>query len=373
MGIQSPSATFTRFFVPEPLTEDFWEYVDERLKSGCFKECEPDQEQSSGFSSWDDFLEAEFDYGSYHMGEYVAFHFRRDHRKIPAVVLKQHVREAVRKFRSQNGGKWPPRQEKLHIQEEVQNWLLGRVLPQPSACEVVWNPGKKLMLLGTTSTKVLDVFLEKFEQHFHLYPVPLFHANWALHQLALDERKKDALQSLVSVKSPNAMADGRFLGHEFLTWLWFFTESSPEPFRIAGDKAVEAHLGERLVLCLPDNGKERVICTTQGSQLSEARTALRQGKLVQEAQLLIKVADAEYLLTLDCSLWGFKGLKTPKQLPDEGEHDAEGRFLEKMSFLEEVFASMDFLYQRFLAERLSSAWQSDALPLLNKWMNGAQG
>ncbi len=287
--------------------------------------------------------------------------------------MKQHVREAVRKYRAENGGKWPARQEKLHIQEDVQNWLLSRVLPQPSACEVVWNPAKKLMLLGTTSTRVLDVFLEKFEQHFHLYPVPLFHANWALHQLPLDGKNKDAIHSLVSVKSPNAMADGRFLGHEFLTWLWFFTETSSDPIRISEERTGEVHLGERLVLCLPDNGKERVICTTQGSELCEARTGLQQGKMVQEAQLLIKVGDNEYLLTLDCSLWSFKGLKTPKQLPDAGEHDAEGRFLEKMFFLEEVSACMDFLYQRFLAERLSSAWQMDVLPLMKKWMSGKDG
>lgn len=371
MGIQSASATFTRFFVPEPVTEDFWSYLDERLKEGTFKECAPDQEQSAGFSSWDDFFECNFDDGFYHKGEYVAFHFRQDQRKVPAVILKQHVRQAIQKYRSENGGKWPPRQERLNIQEEMQNRLLARVLPQPSACEVVWNPARQWMLLGTTSTKTMDAFLEKFEQHFHLYPVPLFHANWALHQLPLDGRQKDVVHSLVSVKSPQALSDGRFLGHEFLTWLWFFTEHGKEMIKLSDDKQGEAHLGERLVLSLPDNGKERVICTTQDNALYEARTALQQGKLVQEVQLFLRVADNEYLLTLDTSLWAVKGLKTPKQLPEEGhEEDAEGRFLERMYFLEEVFAALDWLYHRFLSERLSPAWDSDTMPLLKKWMSG---
>ncbi len=371
MGIQSASATFTRYFVPEPLTEDFWSYVDERLMAGCFKECDKDQEHSSGFSSYDDFFDTGAGFtSSYHKGEYVAFNFRQDQRRVPAVILKQHLRQAILKYQAEHDGKWPPRQERLNMQEEIQNWLFSRTLPQPSACEVVWSPHKNWMLAGSTSTKVLDAFLEKFEQCFGIYPVPLFHVNWALHMLPLDGKSKDALHSMVSVKSPSALADGRYLGYEFLTWLWFITEQPGEGIRIADDRQGELHLGERLALCLPDNGKERVICTTRDSALHEARTALQQGKMVQDVQLFLRVADNEYLLTLDTGLWAFKGLKTPKQLPDEGQDDAEGRFLEKMFFLEEVFACLDLLYNRFLTERLSPSWESDTLPMLKKWMNG---
>ncbi len=371
MGIQSASAAFSRFFVPETITEDFWGYLDERLKAGIFKECTPEQEQSAGFSSWSDFFECSFDDISYHKGEYAAFHFRQDQRRVPSVVVKQHVREAIQKYRMENNGKWPPRQERLKIQEEVQSWLLGRALPQPSACEVVWNPAHKWLLLGSTSLKVIDAFLEVFEQHFHLYPIPLFHANWALHKLLLDDRQKDVIHALVSVKSPQALAQGRFLGCEFLTWLWFFSERSKEKILLSDEKDAELHLGERMVLSLPDNGKERVICTTQDNALYEARTALQQGKLVQEMQLFLRVGENEYTFTLDATLWTVKGLKTPKQLPSEGpDDDEDGAFLEKMYFLEEVFAALDWLYTKFLTERLGSGWESDALPLLKDWIGG---
>jgi len=36
MAIKSASATFTRFFVPELKTDDFWSYIDERLREGAF-------------------------------------------------------------------------------------------------------------------------------------------------------------------------------------------------------------------------------------------------------------------------------------------------------------------------------------------------
>ncbi len=121
---------------------------------------------------------------------------------------------------------------------------------------------------------------------------------------------------MVSARSPQAMYEGRPLGYEFLTWLWFLTEKQMAPIELGEGRQAEVSLGERLVLTLPADGKERVICTTQANALHEARTALQQGKLVDELQLFLRIQENEYFLTLDSFLWAIKGLKTPKQLPD---------------------------------------------------------
>jgi DNA recombination-dependent growth factor C len=372
MGIQSASASFARFYVPDPVTEDFWSYLDEHLRAGCFKELADDQEQAVGFSSWDDFFDDSFTFASYHKSDYVAFSLRVDHRRVPSMVLKQFVRQAVEGYRREHEGKWPARQEKQQIREDVQLSLLKRALPQPSACEIAWNPQKHWLLVGTTNTKMLEIFLEHFEKHLRLYPVPLYHVNWALHHIPLDGRQKDVLTGLVSPKSPQALHDGRFLGYEFLTWLWFFTERSEGSLTLADHRKARVSLGERLVLSRPDDGKERVICTTQALALHEARTALQQGKWVQEAQLFLSIGDNEYFLTLDTALWAIKGLKTPKQLPDFEVDDEEGRFLERMYFLEEVFMGLEALYGRFLKQRLDSNWETELLPALKLWIEGKE-
>jgi hypothetical protein len=370
MGITSPSATFTRFFVPEMKTDDFWSYTDEKLRVGAFTEPDESQTQAAGFASWEDFFDSNFSYGSYRKGEYVAFNFRLDQRRVPSIVLKQYVRQAVQKYRDEHEGKWPSRSEKQEIQENMQEYLLSRALPQPSASEVVWNPAKNWMIFGTTSSKMMDSYLEFFEKHFRLFPLPLYHVQWALHTLPLSPRQKDVLSSMISVKSPTAMADGRFLGYEFLTWVWYFIERLEGSIQ-AGEKTANIHLGERMVLVLPGEGKERVICTSQANFLHEARTALRQGKMVEEVQLFVIVGENEYMVTLDSTLLVLKGLKTPKQLPDYGSDDPDGRFLEKMYFLEDVFATLDALYMRFLADRLSG-WETDCLPQLNEWIKKSE-
>lgn len=370
MGIQSSSATFSRFFVPKVITEDFWSLVDEKIHAARFVDCEDGQELAIGFSSWDDLFDSEFAFGSYHKGEYVAFNFRMDQRKVPPIILKQHVRRAVEKYRQEHEGRWPSRQERIEINENIQNWLLTRVLPQPSHCEVVWNSAANWMLLGTTSTRTMDAALGLFERHFGVYPVPLYHLQWALNMVPLDGRQKDTLASMVSIKSANALNEGRFLGYEFLTWLWFYSEQSAGKFKLNDQQTGEVFLGERLVLSLPGEGKEKVVCTTQANALYEARTALRQGKSVEEMQLLLRIGENEYFLTLDSSLWAIKGLKTPRQLPGEEDDEADGLFLEKMFFIEQVSSALDALYSRFLIERLSPGWDSDVLPACRQWIDG---
>ncbi|HAA05208.1 MAG TPA: hypothetical protein DCE18_17825 [Syntrophobacteraceae bacterium] len=372
MGIHSASASFVRFHVPEPVTEDFWSFVDERLRAGIFKELDEDHDQSAGFASWSDIFDTTFAQAGYHIGDYVGISYRVDQRKIAPIIVKQHLRQAVQHYRQEHEGHWPSRQEKQLIREDVTARLLKRAIPQPAACDILWNTQQHWLLVGSTGGKLLEGFLEHFEKHFRLYPVPLFHVHWALHQIPLEPRQQDILTGLVSPKSIHALHDGRFLGYEFLTWLWCYSEQPENKVTLKSGRIGSVHLGQRLVLNRPDDGRERVICTTQESALHEARTALQQGKWVQEVQLVLRTGDHEYELTLDTSLWAIKGLKTPKQLPDFDVEDEEGRFLEKMFFLEEVFSAFDALYAGFLHLRLGARWESDVLPALRAWMAGRQ-
>lgn len=368
MGIQSASATFSRFFIQDIPPGDFWTYVDEKLNSGCFKELEEGLEEAAGFTSWEDIFDPAFPFGSYHKGEYVAFNFRLDQRKVPGIIVKQHTRQRIQKYRDENGGKWPPRQVRQEIREDVQDWLLKRILPRPSSCEVVWNPAAKWMIVGTTGSKMLEAFLEHFEKHFKLYPIPLIHVHWGLNGIPLSGQEKDRLNSMVSVRSAHVLEEGRFLGYEFLTWAWFVTENSQQVIPFGEGRQAEVHLGERLTLTLPGEGNERVVCNTRANALYEARTALRQGKMVSELQLFIRVGENEYLLALDSSLSNVKCLRTPKQLPGCDTDDVDGQFLERMFFLEEISAALNALYGRFLSERLDSGWDSRTLPLMRRWI-----
>lgn len=369
MGLQGGTVTLTRFHLPDPSVADFWSFVDESLREGAYRDATERAESSKGFAHWEDLFDASFPFAGCRKAEYIAFQFRWDQRKVPALVIKQYERDAVQAYRAEHEGKSPPRHERLKMREAIQNHLLERVLPQPSGCEVVWSPAQHRLLVGTASLKMLEAFLEHFERIFKLHPVPLYHAQWAIHGVSLPPRLHDVLSGLISLKSPHAMHEGRFLGYEFLTWLWFLTESRDGGRVTLNENALASiALGERVVLSRQDDGKERVICTTQAGALDEARTALRQGKMVEEAQWVLSSGDNEYTVSLDRDLWTVKGLKTPKQLPQSDEEDPDGRFLERMFFIDDVLTILDAAYREFLTLRLTSSWSSDVLPALKQWI-----
>jgi len=367
MAIQSSSATFTRFFLEDPVKKNFWDHIDKGLKAGRFQDVPENQSISVGFASWDDLFDTGFEYSAYHKGEYVAFNFRVDQRKIPPVLMKHQLRLAVDDFREKNDDKWPSRQEKDQLREEVAMRLLRKALPQPAGYEIVWNTEKKWLLVGTTSKRVINAFWEHLENHLQAYPVPLYHFQWALRLLPAQGRERNTLASLIALDSSEALFDGMFLGYEFLTWLWFFSENTSGRIRLPDYRQAFVQLGERLVLSRTDDGSERIVCTTQTNNLHEARTALQQGKMVEEVQIYMKMGDNEYFAVLDTKLWAIKSLKTPKQLTDRDEAEADGRFLEKMYFIEEVLGCLDTVYSRFLSERLSPKWDAATWPQIKKW------
>ncbi len=367
MAISSASATFTRYAVQDPTGKDFWSFVDKGLKAGRFKGVSEEEAQGAGFASWDDLFDTTFDYSSYHKAEYVAFQYRADRRKIPPILMRQQLREAVEEYRKENEGRWPSKREKEVIRDKVLERLMARVLPHPSACEVVWNPKKDWMIAGSTSRRMLDTLGEHLESHLKIRPVPLYHVQWALRVLPKGGSQLGALASLVSPESVEARVEGRFLGCEFLTWLWFLLENQGGTVQFSEGREAEIHLGERLTLSRPDDIREKIVCTTPTVALYEARTALQRGKMVEQLELLIVVGEKEYAFKLDSELWAVRGLKCPRQMPARDDGDPDGRFLEKMYFIEEVFACLDVLYERFLMQRLTREWGSKTLPAMKRW------
>lgn len=367
MAITGSNSTFVRFQIPEIQTADLWGFIDEKLKEAAFKDCQDGQQVANGFADFDDPYDSRFITGTHRKSEYVAFNFRQDQKKIPSSVIKKHVKEQIDKYRENHGGKWPARAEKNEIKENIINWLMSKTEPTPSHYQIIWNVPQNSMFIGATSGKILDAFLEIFEMYFKIYPQYIFNASWAS-QLGLTNNQQDVLNALVNPKSPSAMFDGKFLGFEFLTWLWYMMD-----LNLLQQTDFNVMLGEKITLSIPGNEKEKVVCTTQANSLNEAYTALKQGKMVSSLQLFIdkhaSTGDNEYLVTIDANLATIRGLKTPKQLT-QGDDDLDGIFLEKMFLIEESLTCLDKCYKLFLTKRLSPEWESDVLPALKEWING---
>ena len=158
----------------------------------------------------------------------------------------------------------------------------------------------------------------------------------------------------------------RFLGREFLAWLWFETELFETRFSIDGFGDCEVWLERSLAL--ESSGEREVekskLTGEAPSGRPEAREALRQGKLPTQAKLVVKRGEQDFSLVLDADTLGLSGVKIPALLKGEGDEP----FYERIQLIEELEGAVEALYRSFLVLRLDASWGRTVMPAIRAWM-----
>lgn len=162
----------------------------------------------------------------------------------------------------------------------------------------------------------------------------------------------------------------RFLGREFLAWLWFESEVFEERFSIEGFGECELHLEKQLTLESGpdfDQSREKEQSKLTGfapSGTPEAREALRRGKLPTKAKLVVRRDEQDFALVLDADALALSGVKIPALIKGEGEDP----FYERIQLIEEIEGAIEALFRSFLLVRLDAAWTRDVVPAMKAWM-----
>ncbi len=161
----------------------------------------------------------------------------------------------------------------------------------------------------------------------------------------------------------------KFLGFEFLTWLWFSMEKQPETLQKADPGLVSLGVGNRIVL---ENHRgqcgESVIIQGDQAGLEEATLALRKGAVVAEISLVYKSGGHEWRFGIKGESLHLSGLKPPQTGPVENKEDMDGAILEKIFLYEKVVGLVRSLYGQFVRLRVSSRWEKEVIPQIRKWI-----
>lgn len=158
----------------------------------------------------------------------------------------------------------------------------------------------------------------------------------------------------------------RFMGREFVVWLWFESEMQETNLRPTGVDPVSLWLEAQITLVL-EKEESRLKGAIPASS-PEAKEALRQGKLPKEAKMRAVRGEREFVWTLKADTLGLSGLKLPTQLKKTDEkHEV---FYERMMLLEDLEATLSALYVDFVHLRLSDEWDDDIVPLMQTWAYG---
>lgn len=162
----------------------------------------------------------------------------------------------------------------------------------------------------------------------------------------------------------------KFIGYEFLTWLWFAIERSPGSLQSQSGDFGSISIGNRIVLENFTRDKtESITIKGDDPNLDAALLSLKNGALVTEINLDYKFNEQEWQFTLKGESFAITNLKTPQRGPVDTLEDTEGAVLEKAYLLEQILQYMDFLFNTFIHLRVSPAWKEKLIPELKNWVS----
>jgi len=163
----------------------------------------------------------------------------------------------------------------------------------------------------------------------------------------------------------------KFLGYEFLTWLWFTIENDFDRLKKIDDQIVSLEIGNRIVLENRRNdAKETITIKGDDAGLEEGLLALNKGAQVTEMNLAYLSGELEWFFTIKGESLNLSNLKLPATGPVENKDDIEGAVIEKASLYEMLFDFSDRLFTDFITVRVSAEWKNQVAIQIKKWIVG---
>jgi hypothetical protein len=161
----------------------------------------------------------------------------------------------------------------------------------------------------------------------------------------------------------------KFLGEEFLTWLWFVIEQDPSILKKLDPELTSFEIGNRIVLKKRHKkAVERITIKGDDADFDEAMLALRKGAMVSECNLIYRSAQQKWQFTLKGESLNLSSLKTPQTASPESQDDLAAVVLEKIFLYDKILQFLEKLYKYFIKLRISNNWQGREIALIKKWI-----
>jgi hypothetical protein len=161
----------------------------------------------------------------------------------------------------------------------------------------------------------------------------------------------------------------KFLGEEFLTWLWFVIEEDAALLSELEADGAQLTIGNRIVLeNRHQNTVETITIKGDDAGLEEGVISLKKGAVVTEMNLSYTSGENQWVFNLKGESLSFSGLKPPETALIDRKEDVEGAVLEKMYLFDKIIHFIDSVFGQFIRLRISNAWQEKVVPRMRAWI-----
>lgn len=154
-----------------------------------------------------------------------------------------------------------------------------------------------------------------------------------------------------------------YIGPEFLTWLWWRSDEAPRFVHPDGTE-IFVHVDEHLEFRGERAASRRTVLRAglPGASM-DSRAALKSGKLVVAARLLIARGEDEVRFTLRAEDLEVSGVR----LPAEEEGSARMRLEAALERLERFWDDLDLCFATFLERRTGGAGWNEDVGRIRAW------
>ena len=163
--------------------------------------------------------------------------------------------------------------------------------------------------------------------------------------------------------------DRSFLGEDFLTWMWFRSETGKASFELPGHHSIAVMLDDFLTFGNAEN-EEMVQTLRHGlpTKAPEAGVALRSGRRLASASLIVAEGDEQWAFMLDARKMDYLSVKCPESDEDAIDASAHGDDTSRIQSFLRLSEIMDGIYRIFLAQRLRKEYETQTLPAIRNWV-----
>lgn len=389
MSARRGTLTMTRYFVQGSPPRDLRQRYLQAVRLRAFSPLTPEGEatEAIGWCAMERPFDLQIEPDKIFHGQYLLLGLRVDRWRIPASLVSAHAADEEQRLLAKLGRDRLGRDQKKELRERVAIRLRRKSMPSTRAYDVVWDLDGGTVLFFSQSKKTQTEFLALFEKTFSLELLedsPYVAAQRSgIPKAVLRGLEKVEPQSLLRVRpvqeaEPRAagateaplidrVETTRFLGSEFLLWLWMRTELVKGGVPVPETGEVEVWLEQQIILESAIDANERV--TVRGaspSDSAEALEAVRAQKFPVRARLVMQSAERHFACGLVAPRFALSGAAVPEILKD----DADEAFLERMELAKELMTLVDRLYAEFLKERLSERFRAAWEPAMASFLQG---
>jgi hypothetical protein len=292
---------------------------------------------------------------SAYFGGYLRLALATAEKKIPGELLRAECRMEEEAHCKATGQDRVSSATRAEIRKAIEDRLRPQALPAISSIPLVYDNARDIVYAGAMTDRQYDAMQISVSQAIGFGLLPLFHS-WT----------PNMMPEFAFTVNADAQQVVNEPGVDFLTWLWFMSETQGGMLPVLGlNSVVSFGISGPLHFVMQGNGCF-VTNLSAGNPLvsAEAKAALLAGKKLARAKVTFAIGDRAWVFTYDGLFGKILGLKTPIQ----EKLDPISAFQERMDHLAQFTAILHGLYDQFIAVRMKTDQSDELLEATDAWI-----